>query len=148
MQAASASGSASTVRRIGAGVAAPRRWPAHTAAPRAAGNSAQVVVAAAELQPGTRVRVKVPLKVWHVGKYKDGLDLQGMEGVLQANVALWKGQVLSATHPFKVLFNPKNPENPEGKPLKVFAHLVRPLPTCPALPCLPVGRGARGWAGP
>lgn len=63
----------------------------------------------------------------HVGKFKEGLQLQGREGVVQKNEAQynWKGQdmALSANLPWKVQFSV---DGPEGKPVKVIAHLVRP----------------------
>ena len=71
---------------------------------------------------GAKVRVKSPIKVYHVGKFKEGLDLQGMEGVVQADVRQHKGQELSATLPWKVQFEAKDGD---GKPVKVIAHLVR-----------------------
>lgn len=78
-----------------------------TAARRAAAaaNGAGPVAALSE---GSRVRVTAPIKVFHVPKYKAGLELQGKEGtVVQPNVCDYKhhdGQKhqLSANLPVKV----------------------------------------------
>ena len=68
---------------------------------------------------GARVRVKVPLKVFHVPKVPE-LDLTGMEGVLRQYVGVWKGNRISANLPFKIAFV----ADIEGRgPVKFFAHL-------------------------
>ncbi|CAL9051773.1 unnamed protein product [Musa banksii] len=69
---------------------------------------------------GKRVRVKVPLKVYHVMKAPD-LDLDGSEGVIKQYVGVCKGKRISANLPFKVEFE----INVEGqvRPVKFFAHL-------------------------
>ncbi|KAJ8512279.1 hypothetical protein OPV22_002713 [Ensete ventricosum] len=69
---------------------------------------------------GKRVRVKVPLKVYHVMKAPD-LDLDGLEGVIKRYVGVWKGKRISANLPFKVEFE----IDVEGqvRPVKFFAHL-------------------------
>ncbi|XP_008806674.1 ferredoxin-thioredoxin reductase, variable chain-like [Phoenix dactylifera] len=69
---------------------------------------------------GRRVRVKVPLKVYHVLKAPE-LDLEGMEGEIKQYVALWKGKRISANLPFKVEFHVAVEGQP--KPVKFFAHL-------------------------
>lgn len=69
---------------------------------------------------GRRVRVKVPLKVYHVLKVPD-LDLNGMEGEIKQYVVLWKGKRISANLPFKVEFHVSVESQP--KPVKFFAHL-------------------------
>lgn len=74
-----------------------------------------------EFAPGAKVRVASPVKVYHVGKFKDGLDLQGMEGVVQADARQYNGMQLSATLPWKVQFEAPGPD---GKAVKVIAHLV------------------------
>lgn len=95
---------------------------------RAAGNGA-APLAVAQLAEGSRVKVTAPVKIYHVPKYKEGLDLQGMEGtVLQPNVCDYKhhdGQKheLSATLPVKCQFLVPPPGG--GKELKVLVHLVR-----------------------
>ena len=61
--------------------------------------------------------------IYHVGKFKTGLDLQGMEGVVQADVRNFKGMELSATMPWKVQFEAPAPDGSD-KPVKVIAHLV------------------------
>ncbi|KAL2330251.1 hypothetical protein Fmac_017832 [Flemingia macrophylla] len=40
---------------------------------------------------GARVKVKVPLKVYHVPKIAE-VDLTGMEGEIKQYVGLWKGK--------------------------------------------------------
>lgn len=68
---------------------------------------------------GARVRVKVPLKVYHVPRVPE-VDLTGMEGELKQYVGLWKGKRISANFPFKVEFRTEI----EGRgPVKFFAHL-------------------------
>ncbi|KAI3436639.1 hypothetical protein D9Q98_006055 [Chlorella vulgaris] len=83
---------------------------------------------AAQLAEGARIKVTAPIKVYHVGKFKAGLDLEGMEGVvLQPNVGDFKHQdgkqhELSATLPVKVQFAVPAPDG--GKDVKVIAHLA------------------------
>ncbi|GLT71462.1 hypothetical protein SLA2020_434780 [Shorea laevis] len=68
---------------------------------------------------GARVRVKVPLKVYHVPRVPE-VDLTGMEGELKQYVGLWKGKRISANFPYKVEFRTEI----EGRgPVKFFAHL-------------------------
>lgn len=68
---------------------------------------------------GARVRVKVPLKVYHVPRVPE-IDLTGMEGVLKVYVGLWKGKRISANLPYKVEFV----KEIEGRgPVKFAAHL-------------------------
>ncbi|XP_030548392.1 ferredoxin-thioredoxin reductase, variable chain, chloroplastic [Rhodamnia argentea] len=68
---------------------------------------------------GARVRVKVPLKVYHVPRVPE-VDLTGMEGELKQYVAVFKGKRISANLPFKVQFV----KEIEGRgPVKFFAHL-------------------------
>ncbi|XP_050235225.1 ferredoxin-thioredoxin reductase, variable chain [Mercurialis annua] len=68
---------------------------------------------------GARVRVKAPLKVYHVPRIPE-LDLTGKEGRLKQYVALWKGKRISANFPYKVEFLIEV----EGRgAVKFFAHL-------------------------
>ncbi|XP_022763870.1 ferredoxin-thioredoxin reductase, variable chain-like [Durio zibethinus] len=68
---------------------------------------------------GAKVRVKVPLKVYHVPRVPE-VDLTGMEGVIKQYAGLWKGKRISANLPYKVEFL----EEIEGRgPVKFFAHL-------------------------
>ncbi|WOL06031.1 ferredoxin-thioredoxin reductase, variable chain-like [Canna indica] len=69
---------------------------------------------------GKRVRVKGPLKVYHVQKAPE-LDLDGLEGVIKQYVGVWKGKRISSNLPFKVEFH----INVEGqaRPVKFLAHL-------------------------
>lgn len=74
----------------------------------------------AESKVGARVRVKVPLKVYHVAKAPE-LDLNGMEGVIKLYAGLWEGKRISANLPFKVEFFVSI--EGQSKPVKFFAHL-------------------------
>ncbi|KAJ0038417.1 hypothetical protein Pint_21928 [Pistacia integerrima] len=72
-----------------------------------------------EAKIGAKVRVKVPLKVYHVPRVPE-VDLNGMEGVLKQNVSVFKGKKISANMPYKVQFVTQV----EGRgPVKFFAHL-------------------------
>ncbi|XAR63460.1 Ferredoxin:thioredoxin reductase [Bertholletia excelsa] len=76
-------------------------------------------VAEAEAKIGAKVRVKVPLKVYHVPRVPE-VDLTGKEGVLKQYVGVWKGKRISANMPFKIEFV----VDVEGRgPVKFFAHL-------------------------
>lgn len=74
---------------------------------------------AAAARIGARVRVKVPLKVYHVAKLPDA-NLEGMEGVLKDYVRVWKGKRVSANLPYKVEFVVPVEGRP---PVKFVAHL-------------------------
>ncbi|KAG0499575.1 hypothetical protein HPP92_003822 [Vanilla planifolia] len=69
---------------------------------------------------GARIRVKSPIKIYHVMK-APGLDLCGLEGVVKQYVGVWKGKRISANLPFKVEFI--LPADGEEKPIKFVAHL-------------------------
>ncbi|KAJ3690208.1 hypothetical protein LUZ61_019372 [Rhynchospora tenuis] len=69
---------------------------------------------------GSKVRVKVPLRVFHVAKSPE-LDLNGMIGVVKQYVGVWKGKRITPNLPFKVEF--LIPVEGQGKPVKFFAHL-------------------------
>ncbi|KAG2490284.1 hypothetical protein HYH03_011236 [Edaphochlamys debaryana] len=69
---------------------------------------------------GQRVKVVVPLKVYHAPLHHDGLDLNGMEGtVTNPDATQYKGKVLSANLPVIVEFIMPN----EGKQGKFKVHL-------------------------
>ncbi|CAM8929785.1 unnamed protein product [Rhodiola kirilowii] len=68
---------------------------------------------------GSRVRVKVDLKVFHVPKVAE-IDLTGKEGVIKQYVGVWKGKRISANFPYKVEFHA---EVPERGVVKFAAHL-------------------------
>ncbi|PRQ41476.1 putative ferredoxin:thioredoxin reductase [Rosa chinensis] len=77
------------------------------------------VEAAASSKIGARVKVTVPLKVYHVPRVPE-VDITGMEGELKQYVGLWKGKRISANLPYKVQFF----VDVEGRgPVKFFAHL-------------------------
>ncbi|KAK7316499.1 hypothetical protein VNO77_35571 [Canavalia gladiata] len=68
---------------------------------------------------GSRVKVKVPVKVYHIPKVPE-VDLTGMEGEIKQYVGLWNGKRISANLPFKVQFV----TDIQGRgPVKFFAHL-------------------------
>ena len=97
---------------------------AFTAAPSRAQSvrvSRSAVSVRCDFAEGAKVRVKSSLKVYHVGKFKEGLELQGMEGVVKGDARQHKGMELSATLPWKIQFEAKAED---GKPVKVIAHLV------------------------
>ena len=73
----------------------------------------------ASLSTGSKVKVTKPVKVFHVGKFKGGLDLNGMTGTVVENVQMYQGKELSANLPWKVEFSVENGD----KPVKVLAHL-------------------------
>ncbi|KAL5079934.1 hypothetical protein RYX36_008355 [Vicia faba] len=73
------------------------------------------------LKIGARVRVKVPLKVYHVPKVPE-VDLSGREGNIKQNVSIWKDKRISANFPYKVEFIAEDIQGPRG-PLKFVAHL-------------------------
>ncbi|KAG6573782.1 hypothetical protein SDJN02_25609, partial [Cucurbita argyrosperma subsp. argyrosperma] len=74
---------------------------------------------AAATRIGAKVRVKVPLKVYHVAKLPEA-NLEGMEGVLKDYVRVWKGKHVSANLPYKVEFVVPVEGRP---PVKFVAHL-------------------------
>lgn len=94
---------AATLRPFTAGAAIrAQRRPAPAVA---SGNGGAAV---AQLEKGARVRVTAPIKVFHVPKFKAGLDLEGKEGeVVQPDVCDYKHHdgkrhQLSANLPVKV----------------------------------------------
>ncbi|CAN4110340.1 unnamed protein product [Withania somnifera] len=70
---------------------------------------------------GSKVKVKVPVKVYHVPKVTE-LDLDGRIGTLKQYVALYKGKQISANFPYKVEFVVDGLEGRSG-PVKFSAHL-------------------------
>lgn len=58
-----------------------------------------------KFQEGQKVKVTSPVKVFHAPKApKEGVQLQGHEGVVVKDVTHFKGKVLSANFPYKVEF--------------------------------------------
>ncbi|KAG8391223.1 hypothetical protein BUALT_Bualt01G0165400 [Buddleja alternifolia] len=76
----------------------------------------------AESKFGSRVRVTVPLKVYHVPKLPE-LELTGKTGVLKQYVGVHKGKRISANLPYKVEFVVDEVLGRDGKPVKFTAHL-------------------------
>uniref|UniRef100_A0A7N0U8N7 Ferredoxin thioredoxin reductase alpha chain domain-containing protein n=1 Tax=Kalanchoe fedtschenkoi TaxID=63787 RepID=A0A7N0U8N7_KALFE len=68
---------------------------------------------------GSKVRVKVPLKVYHVPKVAE-VDLTGKESLIKQYVGVWKGKRISTNLPFKVEFHAQVPERGV---VKFSAHL-------------------------
>ncbi|XP_047975706.1 ferredoxin-thioredoxin reductase, variable chain-like [Salvia hispanica] len=71
---------------------------------------------------GSKVRVKVPLKVYHVPKVPE-VDLTGRVGLLKQYVGVHKGKRISANLPYKVEFVAEEISGRGGKPIKFLAHL-------------------------
>jgi Ferredoxin thioredoxin reductase variable alpha chain len=69
---------------------------------------------------GRKIRVKVPLKVYHVARSPE-LDLNGMIGLVKHYVGNWKGKRITPNLPFKVEF--LLPVEGQDKPVRFFAHL-------------------------
>ncbi|KAJ3682245.1 hypothetical protein LUZ60_014818 [Juncus effusus] len=69
---------------------------------------------------GSKIRVKVPIKVYHVAKLP-GLDLNGMIGTVKQYAGVWKGRKITPNLPFKVEFFAQN--DGQSAPIKFFAHL-------------------------
>ncbi|KAB5539205.1 hypothetical protein DKX38_016738 [Salix brachista] len=65
---------------------------------------------------GAKVRVKVPVKVYHVPRVAEELDLCGLEGEVKQYVNQWKGRRVSANLPYKIQFVLSGG-------VKFFAHL-------------------------
>lgn len=103
---------------------------------------AQVAGAPSLWPEGSRVRVKSSVKVFHVPKNPQGLDLQGMEGELQKNAALYKGKVLSPNFPYIVAFTMDQAE----KPVKFKVHLVGAQGRGAAARAHAAGRARMPWA--
>lgn len=76
----------------------------------------------AESRIGSKVRVKVPLKVYHVPKLPE-VDLAGKVGLLKQYVGVHKGKRISANLPYKVEFVAEEVTGRDGKPAKFTAHL-------------------------
>nr|XP_043624766.1 ferredoxin-thioredoxin reductase, variable chain-like [Erigeron canadensis] len=70
---------------------------------------------------GAKVRVIVPLTVYHIPKVPE-YDLNGKEGTIKENVAVWKGKQISANFPIKIEFL-EGIESRGDKPVKFVAHL-------------------------
>ncbi|GAA0153813.1 reductase [Lithospermum erythrorhizon] len=70
---------------------------------------------------GAKIRVKVPLKVYHIPKVPE-FDLDGKIGTMKQFVGFHKGKTISANLPFKVEFKEDGIEGRDG-PVKFFAHL-------------------------
>ncbi|KAL3348471.1 hypothetical protein AABB24_021902 [Solanum stoloniferum] len=77
--------------------------------------------AAAMGKVGSKVRVTVPLKVYHVPKVPE-LDLDGRIGTVKQYVAVHKGKQISANLPYKVEFVVDDLEG-RSTPVKFSAHL-------------------------
>ncbi|XP_071717352.1 uncharacterized protein [Rutidosis leptorrhynchoides] len=70
---------------------------------------------------GAKVRVKVPLKVYHIPKVPE-VELKGKEGKIKDYIAVWKGKHISANLPYKIEFFEKL-EGRGDAPVKFFVHL-------------------------
>ncbi|KAL6565651.1 hypothetical protein OROHE_004706 [Orobanche hederae] len=68
------------------------------------------------------LRVKVPLKVYHVPKVPE-YNLTGKIGVLKQYVGVYKGKRISASLPYKVEFVADGVLGRDGKAVRFVAHL-------------------------
>lgn len=75
---------------------AARRTAARPARIANSGNGATPVTAA--LAPGAKVRVAVPVKVWHIGKFKEGLELQVGEATCDGRRAVTEQRYWDCAH--------------------------------------------------
>lgn len=80
----------------------------------------RVVATGSAPAAGAQVRVTKPIQVYHVGKFKDGLNLEGRVGTVVQDVSSFEGKVLSATLPYKVEFSV---DGGGDAPVKVVAHV-------------------------
>ncbi|CAI9764973.1 unnamed protein product [Fraxinus pennsylvanica] len=71
---------------------------------------------------GAKVRIKVPLKVYHVPKVPE-YELTGKVGVVKQYVGVHKGKKISANLPYKVELMVDEVLGRDGKPLKFLAHM-------------------------
>jgi hypothetical protein len=97
---------------------APRARHCAAASPRAAVQSAGAAVPL-----GSRVKVTAPITVFHAPKHKNGLSLQGVEGVVEKYSDLTDdgSAHLSSTQPLVVRFSVPGPE---GKPVSFVTHMT------------------------
>ncbi|XP_002960561.2 ferredoxin-thioredoxin reductase, variable chain [Selaginella moellendorffii] len=84
----------------------------------AVGRQGAAAAAAAAAGVGSRIRVKGPLKVFHVPKNPE-FDLGGQEGEVKEVLTSWKGKIISANLPYKTQFA----LSIDGKEVKLIAHL-------------------------
>ncbi|KAF6265711.1 ferredoxin thioredoxin reductase, variable chain [Scenedesmus sp. NREL 46B-D3] len=71
------------------------------------------------IKEGAKVKVTKAVKVYHAAGRSDGMDLEGMVGVVKKNVLDFKGKQLSANLPYQVQFEVER----NGKPGKLLCHL-------------------------
>lgn len=83
-------------------------------------NDEEVKIAESKL--GSKVRVTVPVTVYHVPKLPE-LELTDKVGVLKQYVGFHKGKRISANLPYKVEFETDQVLGRDGKPAKFTAHL-------------------------
>ncbi|CAI9771486.1 unnamed protein product [Fraxinus pennsylvanica] len=69
-----------------------------------------------------KVRIKMPLKVYHVPKVPE-YELTGNVGVVKQYVGVHKGKTISTNLPYKVELVVDEVLGRDGKPLKFLAHL-------------------------
>mmetsp|Transcript_37663 Transcript_37663/g.83870 ORF Transcript_37663/g.83870 Transcript_37663/m.83870 type:complete len:117 (-) Transcript_37663:543-893(-) len=68
---------------------------------------------------GTRIKVTKPVKLYSVPKHPEGIDIEGMEGVVAKDITNFKGKVISANFPYVVKFVTQL----GGADIKFQAHL-------------------------
>nr|AAU93930.1 plastid ferredoxin-thioredoxin reductase variable chain subunit A [Helicosporidium sp. ex Simulium jonesi] len=92
--------------------------------PRAKSVTASAGQSATERSPplreGATVRVTSPITVWHVPKFRKGMNVQGLQGKIMQNVSVFRGVPLSPSKPWKVAIDAKDPA---GQAFKFVMHL-------------------------
>nr|QKY15244.1 fethred_a domain-containing protein (FTRA) [Polytomella parva] len=72
---------------------------------------------AQKLVVGQKVKVIRPIKLFHVPKKPDGFVIEGLEGVVKADVHVYKGRTISPNFPYKIEFHLQDK-------IKFIAHLA------------------------
>eukprot|EP00467_Chlorarachnion_reptans_P016588 CAMPEP_0114518938 /NCGR_PEP_ID=MMETSP0109-20121206/18717_1 /TAXON_ID=29199 /ORGANISM="Chlorarachnion reptans, Strain CCCM449" /LENGTH=190 /DNA_ID=CAMNT_0001699605 /DNA_START=229 /DNA_END=801 /DNA_ORIENTATION=- len=83
------------------------------------GRSRSFCQAESTIEPGTKVKVKEGVEVYHFPGHKGGFDIGGLEGTVVEDVTVYKGTKLSPTLPLVVEFQIES-----IGPRKLKAHLA------------------------
>ena len=76
------------------------------------------------------MKVLSDLTVYHVPGFKQGLELNGWEALVDSNVTEYKGTMLSPNHPWRLQLEVES----RGRMRKFYVHVVR-VPTCACHRC-------------
>ncbi len=98
-------------------IASTRAQRSSTVLVRASGDSHST----GKYQPGMKIKVTAPIRLFSVPKHPEGLIIEGLQGEVFKDVSEYKGKVLSAGLPILCKFSKEF----EGKEVKFQAHLVR-----------------------